>query len=357
MANELKKAFFLNGGAGRVLCAVPALERRLKTDKDFIIVCDRRDEIFIGTELYDISFHTHHNRLFEDYLIDRQIVELEPYHVNSYYTQKCSLIQAFDILVNGDIDENTNKINIRLSSEEQVFGHTTVAHLKKESGKSKVLVIQPFGSAIKKEGPLYWDESGRSMEYSNLVSIAAKLENDFVLAYMGQVPVENSSELGILSPDKLSIRDWFSIINSADGFLGCDSLGQHAAYAFNKPTVVLTGGTYPINITYPTTKSHNVFDVGEGRRKYSPIRITNSVSADRKNDGIMLIDATKEREIISTVYKITGTKLTKNKNKKKGTTANFPSKDKKCCGSHIHEKTPIDELDDSKIPERLTKEG
>ena len=36
------KAFFINGGAGRVLCSIPALERYAEDsgDKDFVIVCE-----------------------------------------------------------------------------------------------------------------------------------------------------------------------------------------------------------------------------------------------------------------------------------------------------------------------------
>ena len=42
------KAFFINGGAGRVVCSIPAFEKYLEEseDKDFIIVCEG------GTELY-----------------------------------------------------------------------------------------------------------------------------------------------------------------------------------------------------------------------------------------------------------------------------------------------------------------
>ena len=36
------KAFFLNGGMGRIICAIPALEKYYEEsdDKDFIIVVD-----------------------------------------------------------------------------------------------------------------------------------------------------------------------------------------------------------------------------------------------------------------------------------------------------------------------------
>ncbi len=305
--NKLKRAYFINGGAGRVLCSVPALERRLKTDKDFIIVCDRRDEVFIGTELYERSFNSNHNRLFEDYLQDRQIIELEPYQLNEYYTQKCSLINAFDILINGSISKEKPNINISLSSEEQVFGYSTIESLKRKYNKDKVLVIQPFGSTIQKEGPLYWDNSGRSIEYANIFNIVKEISKDFIIVYMGEIPFEKAQELGVAIPDKLTIRQWFSIIKSSQGFIGCDSLGQHVSFGFDIPSVVVTGGTSPINITYKESDTHIVYDMGKDKRKYSPIRITNSITSDRNNDGIMYMDTKQENKIIESVYKMTNT--------------------------------------------------
>ena len=34
------KAFFINGGAGRVICSIPALEKYAETHDDFIIVAE-----------------------------------------------------------------------------------------------------------------------------------------------------------------------------------------------------------------------------------------------------------------------------------------------------------------------------
>ena len=49
MSNR-SKAFFINGGAGRVLCSIPALEKYEKEsgDKDFIIVCEGGMELYKG---------------------------------------------------------------------------------------------------------------------------------------------------------------------------------------------------------------------------------------------------------------------------------------------------------------------
>ena len=44
------KAFFLNGGAGRMLCSIPALElyEQESGDKEFVIVCEGGTDMFKG---------------------------------------------------------------------------------------------------------------------------------------------------------------------------------------------------------------------------------------------------------------------------------------------------------------------
>ena len=47
----MKKSFFINGGAGRVLSAIPALEYYLQnTDPDVVIVAEAWIELFLSSE-------------------------------------------------------------------------------------------------------------------------------------------------------------------------------------------------------------------------------------------------------------------------------------------------------------------
>ena len=57
--------------------------------------------------------------------------------------------------------------------------------------------------------------------------------------------------LGVACPQGMDLNKWAGVINAADFFLGCDSVGQHFAHAMNKPATVITGATYPENISYP----------------------------------------------------------------------------------------------------------
>ena len=113
----MKKAFFINGGAGRVLCAIPALEwYKQNIDEDVIIVAEAWHELYMSSPIIrDNVYPMGHKDLFTDKLKDREIVSPEPYRLNAYFNQKCNLIQAFDILVN-DLKEvpKTKTFNLEI---------------------------------------------------------------------------------------------------------------------------------------------------------------------------------------------------------------------------------------------------
>lgn len=82
------KAFFINGGAGRMISAIPALELYEKEsgDKDFIIVCEGGTDVFKGhPTLDDRTFDIWHKNLFKDYIKNRDIITTEPYRIWEYY--------------------------------------------------------------------------------------------------------------------------------------------------------------------------------------------------------------------------------------------------------------------------------
>lgn len=303
----MKKAYFINGGMGRCFCALPALQRAYENGEDFIIVCDRKEDVFLGTPLYDRTYMTAHANLFKEHLLDAEIVELEPYHLNSYYNQKCSLIEAFDILINGDSKGN-RKIPISLSFTEQARGTSVVKEIRAKTGK-KVVVIQPFGQGIQQEGNTLLDSSGRSISLKNLISLVKKLKKNYVCVYMGQAPLnlndESIDDIGIAVLENIDIRLWMGIISAADGFIGCDSVGQHLAYGLGKPSVVITGGTFPINTTYPNTKDVKVIDIGDGKRQYSSIRIGDTRSADRNNESLTIMNPQQEDLVVKALNLLT----------------------------------------------------
>ena len=299
----MNKAFFINGGSGRVLCSMPALERYAETDDNFVIVSESWGELYLcNKKLRDKVYFPMNKDLFENQLKDRKIISPEPYRVNQYFNQKCNLIQAFDIEINGlDDVRDTGKINLDLSKEEQITGYNLVDEVRQTLQKEKVIVLQPFGQSSKMEGRFIYDTTGRSFEVTNVQQLIEELRDDYGIILMSEIEIPGWQEQGIAHPKGVDLNKWIGVINAADYFLGCDSVGQHMANSVGKPATVVIGSTYPENISYPDNKNFTIIDNGDGRRRYSPIRLTQDIYTDRNNEDLMVLDSSRVKEIVKSI--------------------------------------------------------
>ena len=100
----------------------------------------------------------------------------------------------------------------------------------------------------------------------------------------------------------VSLRQWAGFIKFADHFLGCDSVGQHLAKSVGQKATVITGGTFPINISYPDDDDFNIFDLGKDKRIYDPIRITCfDEKSSETNKGIMKMNNDTIEKIVDNI--------------------------------------------------------
>jgi len=212
------------------------------------------------------------------------------------------MIQAFDMIIN-DLKEipKTKKITLELNKSEQIVGYNILSEIKEVLKKDKVVVFQPFGSSVKVEGNFIVDTTGRSFELTNIYQIIEELKKNYAVVLMSQIPLPSAENLGIATPQNLSLTQWAGIINAADYFLGCDSVGQHIAYALDKPATVVLGSTYPENISYPDNKNFKIIDNGKEKRKYSPIRMTFCECSDRNNEDLMILNENRIKDIVKTI--------------------------------------------------------
>jgi hypothetical protein len=304
------KSFFINGGAGRVLCSIPALEKYQEDhpDEDFVIVCEGGTDFFKGhPTLYSHVYDNWHKNLFRDKIVNTDIETPEPYRIWEYYNQKCNLSQAFDIAINKKGIRELQKPTIKLSREEQISGLISVNEVREKTKKEKTVVFQPFGRGVQVIGNLIIDSSGRSFEYASVINIVKKLQRKYSVILMTDILLNIDSENmkePVAIPQGIPIRHWAGIIKEADLFIGCDSVGQHIAYSVDTPAVVVVGSTFKENISYPNYEKFDILDMGDGLRVYDPIRVSYDEESLRMNDGVMVMNDKIEDVIIKSSDKL-----------------------------------------------------
>lgn len=306
--SERSKAFFLNGGAGRMLCSIPALEKyeQESGDKDFVIVCEGGTDMFKGhPTLDDRAYDPWHKNLFRDVLKDRDVAVPEPYRIWEYYNQKCSISQAFDIELNKQGIRELPKPILNLSKDELLTGRQLISEVKEKLKKEKVVVFQPFGRGINVVDGTPMDPTARSFEFKDIKAIIKKLQKEnWAIVIMSEIKMDLKGENlkdEIAMPENVNLRQWAAIIKYADHFLGCDSVGQHLSFSVGTEATVVTGSTYPINVSYPNTEGVNVLDLGQKDREYSPIRITMDERVDRHNENLMSMDEKIQDYVVGVV--------------------------------------------------------
>ena len=304
-------AFFVNGGAGRVICSIPAFEKYKEEhpDDDFIIVCEGGTDFFKGhPDLYPRVYDNWHKDLFRTHIQMRNVVTTEPYRIWEYYNQKCNLSQAFDIQINNQGVRELPKPSIKLSRQEMIQAKFVLEEVRQATKKSKIVVFQPFGRGAQMMGNFITDAGGRSFELANVISVVKKLQKKgYAVIFMSEFSIDFSKERckePVATPAGIDLRQWAAIIAEADLLLGCDSVGQHIAYSQEVPAVVVVGSTCKENISYPNCDKFEVLDMGEGLRIYDPIRITADEVTFRNNDGIMAMNGKIEDVVVESVDKL-----------------------------------------------------
>lgn len=293
----MKKVFVINGGAGRVIASLPALQKYYKKHgPDFYIVSESGLDFFMGhPELQDIAFDLAHKGLFENIIKPNELISPEPYREHGYYNQQKSLSQSFDKLINcTDDHSDLERPKLVLNQMEEINAQDVLENVKEYHKKKKTIVFQPFGraSTVHKSGHAI-DPSSRSFTTNDYFYISERLRKKYNVIYMGEHKFENDGNMYV----QTGIRQWVGIIEAADYFVGIDSVGQHMAYAMNKPGTVIMGSTFAINTTYP--EYFNILEKEGVERKYSPIRIQgfDSELADRYNDKCMTFEKRELEEL------------------------------------------------------------
>ena len=298
-----KIVFTIDGGAGRVITAIPSLKKYVvnNPDHDVRILVHGWEDLFYGVpELQDKVYSSEQRGSFDLHVKDAdKFVRPEPYCLPSYYRQEKSLIEAFDEIINETDDHSDLGVpQLPVSKQEFVFASQALAQAK-QAGKP-IVVVQPFGREAQKVGENdVLDSGSRSFEIDFYMNLIRSLSDKYTLVLMAEqhlfVPVDN-----ITIKVNANLRGWVGVIAQADYFIGCDSLGQHIARAVNKRGTVILGATFAKNTTYPDF--HNVIE-GTQDKRYAPIRI-NGIDCDianRYNTRCMYFTQEQQDAIIQTI--------------------------------------------------------
>ena len=301
-----KKVFSIDGGAGRAICAIPALEKyaRLNPEEDWNIIIGGWDALYFGNPLLqERTYSMDVKGLFNNLIKDSQIIHPEPYTQWQYYNQQCSLAEAFDKIINETDDHSDlGKPNLYLCKGEEKNAANMLASVKAKQSKDITIVIQPFGRSARVDNGDIIDDSTRSIEphvYHQLVKKLSQKYNIILMAEPDFVNLVSQDDQISEKPQGVDLRMWSAVIESVDYFIGCDSVGQHMARAFDIPGTVIMGSTYASNVSYPDY--FNVIENKNVEKVYSPIRVAgfDCHLTDRLNDKLM--DFTEEE--VDEIYK------------------------------------------------------
>jgi ADP-heptose:LPS heptosyltransferase len=303
----MRKIFYIDGGAGRAICAIPALEKYIRNNpkEDVRIIVPGWDSLIWGnTLLQDITYSPDTKGIFESFIKDADIIVTpEPYRVPGYYNQKLSLAEAFDVEINNTDDHSdlSKKPNLFLSKSEEKNSVNIIADVKSQQKKQKTIVIQPYGRSARIDRGDVIDDSSRGLDSKSYLSLVKKLSTKYNLILFAEKDFHLPEDTYTFKIEA-DLRIWMGIIESCDYIVGCDSVGQHMARAFDKPGTVIVGSTYPINVSYPDW--FNIIEK-ESTKKYSPIRICglDSHLADRYNDKLMDFSEGEINDIFMAIVK------------------------------------------------------
>lgn len=244
---DTKYTVVIDGGMGRQICAMPALEKFVEKNPETTIVTHYWTAMFFGNKKLTKHVFDGGTKGLFDRVKDTKILKPEPYHNNDFINDRCSLIDAFNQELNGDKDKMPLP-NIHFSRAEIAQASTN----RIVSGKKNV-VIQPFGStaSVTPTGEIV-DNTVRSLNLNNTKHLIDKLFgagfNVILLDHRDFNLLDKTKYVNTLN---MEYRMASALIPAADYFIGVDSAGQHIAAAVGKPGTTFFGASGITNYGYP----------------------------------------------------------------------------------------------------------
>ena len=300
----MNTTFILDGGAGRLIAAIPALERYAieNPDDDFRILTAAWESLYwTHPLLQNRTFNINQKGVFDLHMKGRHIVHPEPYQMYQYYDEKKHLVECFDIGINGNTVGDLDKPNLYLTKQEMTAAQGLIKEAISKTRKNRVVVVQPYGSGMKIVNDRPSDSTNRSLDVDFALQLIYQLSKDNTVIFFGEKHLYHPGDnFSVQFFDKgADLRMYMALIANCDYFLGIDSVGQHIARAFNKNGTVILGSTLAENISYPT---HFKIYTNGTTPTYSPIRLSqiDCEFADNLNETTMHFNESDLQRILDT---------------------------------------------------------
>ena len=251
----MKNIFWIDGGAGRVIAAIPALLKysRLHPDEDWAVLVGAWDFLFWGIpELQDRTYNLDTKGVFDNVVKNaNKIITPEPYRNPAYFNQEISLVEAFDREINNTTDHSDLGVpSLVFNNQERLVAENTISDLKNNTKRPKTVIFQPFGRGAKLDREAIVDEESRSLSTKDYITLVKKLSQKYNIIFFGEPEFQLKADV-FTAKYSCDLRQWAALIAESDYFIGCDSVGQHMARAVGTPGTVIFGSTFPINTSYP----------------------------------------------------------------------------------------------------------
>jgi ADP-heptose:LPS heptosyltransferase len=301
----MNTTFILDGGAGRLVTAIPALERYAieNPEDDFRVLTAAWESLYWSHPiLQNKTYNINQKGVFELHMKNRRVIHPEPYSTYEYYNQKKHLIECFDQLINHTENHTElDKPNLYITKQEDDAAKKLIMSAVQKTGKSKVIVFQPYGSGMKIAPDRPYDESHRSLDVDFALKLIYNMSKEHTVIFFGDSQLRHPGDSYSISYDEGSdLRMYMSLISNCDHFVGIDSVGQHIARSFNKPATIILCSTFAENVSYPD--KFNIY-----RNKHLPVYVPIRISqidcdfANNLNYKTTLLDETDIHNIIELI--------------------------------------------------------
>lgn len=260
----METTLIIDGGLGRVITAIPALEKFVRKNPKTTIIIFGWISILLGNKILANNLFDHNTKGLYQIIKDTKIIKPEPYYNSHYLNGRISLIDAWNQEINND-NEKMPLPNLYISQEEKN------AYSKMRSGYKKVICFQPFGSTTEFVDNKVKDNTLRSLNEKTTIEIVKSLKKQgYGIWLMTNQVVPFLDNRDFIQQWPNDPRGIVAMISHCDYFLGIDSSGQHIARSLNIPGSVIMGGTNTTNVTYP---DHFYILNDKPDKQYMPYRV------------------------------------------------------------------------------------